>query len=139
MSVLLGGTRSKYSRLVADLQNLYILGVDQYPRDVEEAYDMMLSYSLLVGNAQYGNKEIKELYTTGIFFYQSLEPTVNSCDKDSNKEVVAGVSGNVFKNILCYSCNRLGHYSNDCPQGNNQQSTKKHKQQQEAQTTTRRL
>ena len=108
---------------------MYILGVDQYPRDVEEAYDMMLSYFPLVKNIQHGNKELKELYTTGILFYQSPEPTMDN--KNTDKEVVAGTSGNIFKNILCYSCNKLGHYENDCPQETNQLSTKKRKQQQE--------
>ena len=42
ISFLLGGTRSRYGQLVADLQNSYILGKDKYPKDLEEAYDMML-------------------------------------------------------------------------------------------------
>ena len=30
------------------------------------------------------------------------------------KETVPGVSGNVFNDFLCYACNRMGHYANDC-------------------------
>ena len=36
-SFLLGGIWSEYSQLVADFQNSYVLGLDQYPKDVEEA------------------------------------------------------------------------------------------------------
>ena len=37
ISFLLGRNRSRYSQLVAELQNSYIMGVDQYPKDIEEA------------------------------------------------------------------------------------------------------
>ena len=89
ISFLLGSTRSKYSQLVADLQNLYIMGVDQYPKDLEEAYDMMLSNSSVVASVNPSNKEIKDLYTTGISLYQA--PTNNHDTKPPNK-IVPGIS-----------------------------------------------
>ena len=88
------------------------MGVDQYPNDVEEAYNMMLIYSLVVGNTNPGNKEIKDLYTTVISFYQS--PTESQEAEPLNK-ITPGASGNKTKNILYYACNMLGHYANDCP------------------------
>ena len=30
-----------------------------------------------------------------------------------------GISGKLFKNILCYACKKMGHYSNECPGKNN--------------------
>ena len=114
ISFLLGGTRSKYSQLVADLQNSYIMGVDQYPKDLEEAYDMMLSYSSVVASVNPSNKEIKDLYTTGISFYQATTPTDHHNTEPPNK-IVPGVSGKTSKNIMCYACNMMGHYANDCP------------------------
>ena len=112
-SFLLGGNRSKYSQLVADLQNSYVPGVDQYSKDVEEAYDMMLSYSYVAGNStQPGSKEVKDLYTTGIYFYQET-----SCNESTHEvmKTFPGVNGNIFKDILCYACNKTGHYANDRP------------------------
>ena len=113
ISFLLGGTRSKYSQLVADLQNSYVLGVDQYPKDDEEAYDMMLSYSYIAGNStQSGSKEVKDLYTTRVCFYQEMNSNERAHEE---KQTVPGVSGNIFKYILCYACNRMRHYANDYP------------------------
>ena len=112
-SFLLGGNRSKYSQLVADLENLYVLGVDQYPKDVEEAYNMMLSYSYVAGNStQPGSKEVKDLYITGVCFYQEKNSNERTHEVKNN---VPGVSGNIFKDILCYACNKTGHYANNCP------------------------
>ena len=116
ISFLLGGTCAKYSQLVADLQNSYILGVDQYPKDVEECYDMMLGYSKVISTATSGSKKIKDLYTTGISFYQSLKSDDNeSQDNHINDKVTPGLSGKVFKDVVCYSCNKKGHYANDWP------------------------
>ena len=117
-SFLLGGNRSKYSQLVADLQNSYVLGVDQYPKDVEEAYNMMLSYSYVAGHStQPGSKEVKDLYTTGVCSYQETNSNEHVHEQ---KKTVPGVSGNVFKGILCYACNKMRHYANDCPDQVNQ-------------------
>ena len=73
ITFLLGGTRSKYSQLVADLQNSYILGQDHYPQDIEEAYNMILSYSPILGNVNTSDKTTKDLYTIGISFYQQTK------------------------------------------------------------------
>ena len=115
ISFLMGGTRSKYGQLVADLQNLYIMGVDQYPQNIEEAYDMILSYSPVVVSVNPGKKEIKDLYTTGISFHQA--PADSHGIEPSNK-IVPGISGKTSKNILCYACNTLGYYANNCPGSN---------------------
>ena len=71
-SFLLGGTRSKYSLLIADLQNSCILGEDKYPKDLEEVYNMVLSYSPLVGTNNSNERTKKELYTTGISFIKQM-------------------------------------------------------------------
>ena len=113
---LLGGNRTKYCQLVANLQNSYILGVDQYPKDVEECYDMMLGYSKVIGTSPSNSKEIKDLYTTSMSFYQSSTSKNSDVQTiQSDDEVIPGLSGKVFKDVLCYSCNKKGNYANDCP------------------------
>ena len=110
ISFLLGGTRSKYGQLVADLQNSYILGEDKYPKDLEEAYNMMLGYSPLVIPSSLSEQSTKDLYTSGVSFYQIAE---RKGANNSTKRPVPGVSGKVHKNITCYICDNVGHYAND--------------------------
>ena len=112
ISFLLGGNRTKYGQLVADLQNSYILGEDKYPKDLEEAYDMMLGYSPLVVPSSLSEQSTKDLYTSGVSFYQVKE---RKGANNSTKQLVPGVSGKVHKNITCYVCDNVGHYANDCP------------------------
>ena len=109
IAFLLGGTRSRYSHLVADLQNCYILGQDHYPQVIEEAYDMMLSYSPILGNVNTSNKTTKDLYTTGISFYQSANKNKNNDTSNEAISFVPGTSGRIFNDIKCYACNKMGH------------------------------
>ena len=111
ISFLLGGTCSRYSQLVADLQNLYILGEDKYPKDLEEAYNMMLGYSPLVIPSSLSKQSTKDLYTSGVSFYQIAEGK----GANNTKQPVPGVSRKVHKNITYYVCDNVGHYANDCP------------------------
>ena len=115
VSFLLGGTSSKYNQLVANLQNSYILGEDKYPKDLEEAYNMMLSYSPLLATSTSSEKSTKELYTTGISFHQTNDEN-NAVDKGQRQlNITSGASGKVFENVKCFACESLGHYANNCP------------------------
>ena len=109
---LLGGTLSKYSQLVADLQNSYILGEDKHPKYLEEAYDMMLSYSPLIGTNSTNDRTTKESYTTGISFYQANK----TADNEHNQtNIIPGSSRKTFENVKCFACDNMGRYANDCP------------------------
>ena len=78
----------------------------------------MLSYSYVAGHStQPGSKEVKDLYTTGVCSYQETNSNEHVHEQ---KKTVPGVSGNVFKGILCYACNKMRHYANDCPDQVNQ-------------------
>ena len=91
---LLGGTCAKYSQLVADLQNSNILGADKYLHDIEEAYDLMLDYSPLVGSSSNIEKNTRDLYTTGVSLYQALNSVQQQQENNSNKphEIISGTN-----------------------------------------------
>ena len=95
---MLGGTRATYSQLVANLQNSFILGADQYPKDVEECYDMMLGYFTVIGTSASSSKEVKNLYTTGISFYPSPRSNEEEIqDNDTINETMPGLSGKILR------------------------------------------
>ena len=77
---------------------------------------MMLGYSLLVLTSSNSlDKNTKDLYTTGVSFYQAnYTKTINNNDLE-NITVIPGVDGKLFKNVKCFSCNNFGHYANECP------------------------
>ena len=75
----------------------------------------MLSYSPLVGTSTSSEKSTKDLYTTGISFYQTNGEN-NTVDKGQHQlTITPGASGKVFENVKCFACDNLGHYANDCP------------------------
>ena len=72
---------------------------------------MMLGYSPLVTQSNLLDKSTKDLYTSGILFYQNVEVQ----NRNDKKQVVPGVSRKVHKQITCYVCDNMGHYANDYP------------------------
>ena len=63
---------------------------------------MMLGYSTVMGTPPSSSKEVKDLYTTGISFYQSPKSNKEEMqNNDMNNKTMLGLSGKTFKNIVC--------------------------------------
>ena len=106
---LLGGSIKKYGSLVADLQNSYLMGDDKFPTTVAESYQMMANYTAPPNEGQtLSSNSVQSAYgyMTGMSFAQT----------DGKKEVpVPGVDGILHPNIICFKCQKPGHYKNQCP------------------------
>ena len=55
---------------MAGFQHTYILGEDRCLKDVEEAHKMMVGHSSITCNNNPTDKVMRDLYTTGVLFYQ---------------------------------------------------------------------
>jgi Reverse transcriptase (RNA-dependent DNA polymerase)/Zinc knuckle len=94
---LLSSDRTRYGKLIEDLENNYIQGVDKYPKTLNDAYSLLLYWKQDPRNYNKGVGSDSD----GVAFLQNTE-----------KEK---------KEITCYSCGEKGHIAPNCPkkkQGN---------------------
>ena len=94
-----------YGKMLADLENQHLLGNNQYPNNINDAFNMLLNYKPPPGSATRSTQVEESEGGYGVAFAQ----TVNT---------IAGDDGIVHEEITCYNCNNKGHYSSNCPNKN---------------------
>jgi hypothetical protein len=100
-ALFLQRANKKYEPLMLELQNKYSQGTDDYPTTVEEAYNCLVTYVV----SDSGNNRTRQAPPAG----------------DNNKMAFvqhglpANPAHNLHPTILCYNCQHMGHYSNECP------------------------
>ena len=97
VSYLMCVDRTKFGKLLEDVENAYLTGVDQFPKSVNDAYHRVTNWS----NDPRNVMNIIGPTNDGLAFAQ-----------DSG-----GGSGNNQgkKPIQCYACKEMGHKSYECP------------------------
>jgi Reverse transcriptase (RNA-dependent DNA polymerase) len=99
---LLGSDRSRYGKLIEDLESSYLHGENKYPSQIIEAH------ALLVHWKQDPRNFIRVLAATndGVAF-------LNQGEQD--KTIPKGKDKKDTSKITCFNCYEKGHYSNTCP------------------------
>ena len=94
-------SRAKYGTLLNDLQNQVTWGQNVMPTTLAGAYDICNNYKG-TSTRDTRNQPTSEM---GLTFLQQ-------------GDLVAGTDGVVHPGILCYGCQKKGHYSDKCPERN---------------------
>ena len=100
--MLLNSDPNRYGNLSTSLKEGASLGRDEYPTTVAGMYELMVKSDK--SNARNYNTRARR----GNLFAQSG-------DGANNEDTVPGSDGVIHSHILCFNCQKYGHYSSTCP------------------------
>jgi Zinc knuckle len=101
---ILGSDRTRYGKLLEDLENSYLQGDNKYPTNVDEAHSLISYWK------QDPRNVVQSLGPDGAgmaFITQGDQNKEIGKEKDKNKKDLS--------KITCFNCYEKGHYSNNCP------------------------
>jgi hypothetical protein len=92
---ILGADKTRYGRLIEDLENSYTQGDDKFPKTMTEAYNLLVNWKQ---NPQNYMRVVDSAAHEGTMF------VTDGTDQD-----------NVHFQGKCWICKETGHKKNDCP------------------------
>lgn len=103
----------RYGILVTELANNYAKGKDKYPRSLQEAFELLGSYTLPTltrtrNTAGSTNQPTSHATATS--------PETSTLTFAQTTEFVAGNNGVTNETVECFQCHAYGHYAHECPQ-----------------------
>ena len=104
--------KRRFGGLIDDLENQYSRGNDQYPKDLTDAYHLLNSYVSTVANGR--QNTTSQPHTAAPKSTASPDDSTGLTFAQTNS-VVAGNDGATHRHITCYSCQKKGHYAENCP------------------------
>ena len=107
-----------YGQLMRELRDNYLHGNDVYPRSLDEAFALLQNHS---SGKRRGDRNNRNNYNRRGNSNDEFVPGVQHAQQrghrgHSNDNPVAGFDGRINPNIKCYSCEKHGHYADNCPQ-----------------------
>jgi hypothetical protein len=97
----------KYGELVQQLKNRYAMGKDEYPRTMEEAYNLLMGWKPTRGHDRVGGQSDAATFTTA---------------GDNTEEGITNVTkgpGKGRAHIQRHKCKKFGHFKDECDQRGN--------------------
>jgi hypothetical protein len=98
--ILVRADRSRFGKLIEEIENDFLKGNNDYPEMLTEAYNLLVNYM------SYNNNK----WTIG---QGGLDHVIFLADGKRQKQ--EGGESRHFPHIKCFKCNQFGHYKSDCP------------------------
>jgi hypothetical protein len=92
---ILGADKTRYGRMLEDLKNSFTQGVDKYPKNMTDAYNLLVNWKQ---NPQNYLRVVDSTYDGAMFLTEGNDGKTN-----------AEFTGK------CWICKEVGHRKNDCP------------------------
>jgi hypothetical protein len=93
----------RYTLLTTDLENQFTRGNDQYPDNITDAYNLLVSYK----KPSTGNTKQSPTTTGGT--------TATPVNETPQTELAFVQTSPPLDEVKCYNCNTMGHYASSCP------------------------
>lgn len=102
VAFLLGADKARFQEVITDLENQYLKGKDEYPKDVTSAYTRLLGWNKNVSKNE-------TPFNDGLSFAQAAVVEAGPSDNAPNEK--HGGRSKVRTNDRCYACGELVHHA----------------------------
>jgi len=112
---LLGADKSRFGKLIEDLENDFTQKQDKWPKDLNAAYHLLVNWKQDIRNMV---RLTAHAANDGINFHQNGEASGTALTTNGAKKEVKTGGEKAAKDksrIRCFECNEYGHYSSECP------------------------
>jgi Zinc knuckle len=96
----------RYATLTTDLENQFTRGNDQYPDNITDAYNLLVSYKKPSTGGNVKNRETNPTTSNN----PGTEPTTTV----PQTELAFVQTSPPLEEVKCYNCNTMGHYASSC-------------------------
>lgn len=106
----------RYKKLLTNHRDGSHLGRDEYPKNISAAYDLSnRSSGQLDRNTGRNAVQGRNNANHGGNFAQRGQSQQENTDGSLVCMPIAGTDGRLLPSIMCYNCNKFGHYLGQCP------------------------
>ena len=101
----------RYGLLITELANNYAKGKDEYPKSLQEAFELLESYTLPTLTRTRNTASSANQTTSN---ETATSPEASAMTFAQAMAFVAGNNGATHETVECFQCHAYGHYAHEC-------------------------